>query len=151
MRLSELSRAIKPSGYFRQKAIKLKKFSKHRLNNYASFKEWFKKPADELRKEFLGIYGIGPETADSILLYAARKPYFIADAYTIRVFSRLGFGNFKKYGETSRFFRENLEPGVRLFQEYHALIVELGKNYCGKRKPLCDECPLEKICLKKIR
>lgn len=95
-----------------------------------------------LRKSLLGISGIGPETADSILLYALGKPFFVIDAYTRRVFERHRL--VKKnvpYDELQRFFMRNLPKSTRLYNEYHALIVRVGKEYCRKR-PKCGLCPL---------
>jgi len=150
MNLERLSSLIKPSGYFRQKAIKLKEFSRYVMSFSVSLKEWFSGDTADLRRHLLAIHGIGPETADSILLYAAGKPKFIADAYTLRIFSRMGFERLTNYAEGQEFFEKNLGPNVYLYQEYHALIVELGKNFCKKREPLCEKCPLTKLCQKKI-
>ena len=98
------------------------------------------------REELLGIKGIGPETADSILLYALGRPYFVVDAYTRRVFSRLGVvKGSEKYEELRRMFEQALPKDGKVYREYHALIVELGKRHCRK-KPLCEECPLGGFC-----
>ena len=99
---------------------------------------------EKLRKKLLEIKGIGPETADSILLYAFNKPIFVVDAYTKRIFNRLGCKE-KTYEEFQKLFMDNLEKDQKLFNEYHALLVELGKNHCRK-KPLCRECPLNSMC-----
>ncbi len=107
-----------------------------------------------LRDELLNVNGIGPETADSILLYAGKKPLFVVDAYTKRIFSRHEFiSKDANYEEIQSFFLKNLPVDVKLYNEFHALIVELGKNLCKKTKPSCNECPImeEKICLKKKR
>jgi len=98
----------------------------------------FKKDIQELRKELLSLKGIGPETADSIILYAAKKPIFVVDAYTKRIFSRMGF--FKEnesYENIQKFFMQNLKNDYRLFNEYHALIVELAKRSCTKNN-ICE-------------
>lgn len=92
----------------------------------------------------MNVKGIGPETADSILLYAFDKPSFVIDAYTKRVFLRLGY-SLKNYDEFQKLFMDNLSHDVKLFNEYHALIVKLGKDYC-KKTPVCDHCPLKDIC-----
>ncbi|HEX2923816.1 MAG TPA: hypothetical protein VHS28_07305, partial [Chloroflexota bacterium] len=100
----------------------------------------------ELREVLLGIWGVGAETADSIVLYGARQPIFVVDAYTRRIFGRLGLSRPDAgYEELQRLFMDSLPPSVELFQEYHALIVALGKETCRPR-PLCDHCPLHRLC-----
>jgi len=114
-----------------------------RYNN--NLKAMLSKPLAALRKELLDINGIGPETADSILLYAAGKPIFVIDAYTKRIFSRHKIIKDNiEYAQLQRLFMDNLPRRPSLFNEYHALIVELGKTFC-KRKPLCKICPLKSI------
>ncbi len=141
----KLARLIKSSGYYNQKAVKLKIFAKYLAENYkGNLKEFFKKDTEKLRDELLSIKGIGPETADSIILYAAEKPIFVIDAYTKRIFKRLGYKE-ETYEELQNLFMENLEKDAKLFNEYHALLVELGKNIC-KTEPLCDKCPLKDLC-----
>lgn len=132
-RLAEL---IKPAGYYNQKAERLKIIS-----------EFLSKNKIPTREQLLDVKGIGPETADSILLYAYNKPFFVIDAYTKRIFERLGYkaGN---YDEWQRLFMNNLPEDTELFKEYHALLVELGKNYCKKR-PICKRCPIKEICKEK--
>ncbi len=127
-----IAEAIRPAGYYNQKARKLKILAS--LSDEAS------------RERLLSLWGIGPETADSILLYAHGKPYFVVDAYTRRVFSRLGIleGN-EGYEDIRRMFEEKLPRDVGLYREYHALIVELAKRFCRK-KPVCPECPLSNLC-----
>ena len=101
---------------------------------------------EKLRNELLSVNGIGPETSDSIILYAAKKPIFAIDAYTKRIYSRVfGIKKELKYDELQKIFMENLPNDEKLFNEYHALLVELGKNIC-KTKPLCDKCPINKLC-----
>ena len=125
--------------------LKLKNFCNLLLKKYnGNLNLLFEKNIDELRQELLSVNGIGPETADSIILYAAKKPIFVVDAYTKRVFGRIGYKE-KTYDELQKLFMEALHNSERLFNEYHALIVELGKNVCKKR-PLCDKCPINKHC-----
>lgn len=125
----ELAGLIRPSGYYNQKARKLRLL--------AGFS------GEMTRENLLSIWGIGKETADSILLYAYGKPCFVVDTYTRRIFSRLGLiGEDWDYERIREFFEENLPSEAGLYKEYHALIVELGKNFCRK-KPLCNRCPLE--------
>ena len=141
----KLAKIIKSSGYHNQKAIKLKNFCKFLSDNHDGKPGLlFKNGINELRKQLLSINGVGPETADSIILYAAKKPIFVVDAYTKRIFSRIGFGE-KAYDELQKLFMSNLPNNERLFNEYHALIVELGKNIC-KTKPLCEVCPINRFC-----
>ena len=145
IRNEELAKIIKSSGYHNQKAKKLKNFCGFLSKNYnGKLSLLFKNNITKLRKELLSINGVGPETADSIILYAAKKPIFVIDAYTKRVFSRIGFRE-KTYDELQQMFMKNLPNSERLFNEYHALIVELGKNICRK-KPLCDKCPINIYC-----
>ncbi|MFH1825767.1 MAG: endonuclease III domain-containing protein [bacterium] len=131
---SKLQTLIKPSGYFRQKAKKLKAFCKW----LPPKKDWNKIK----REDLLGVWGIGPETADSILCYALGKKSFVIDAYTVRIFNRLGRIKSKDYHEVKDFFEKNLPKKLKLYQEFHALIVALGKNYC-RPKPQCVKCPLK--------
>ncbi|MBD3259675.1 hypothetical protein GF371_03530 [Candidatus Woesearchaeota archaeon] len=143
-----LANLIRSAGYYNQKAERLKIVAQH-LAKYPSIKVFFDRPAEELREELLSIKGIGPETADSILLYAGNKPCFVVDAYTKRIFSRLGLCEQDiDYHELQKIFIDSLKKDVRLFQEYHALIVECAKLFCRK-KPVCKKCPLEKMCRKK--
>lgn len=141
---SELKTLIRPAGFFNQKAERLRKLSEF-VSGFGSFKD-FKKKIE--REDLLQLNGIGPETADSILLYACDKPYFVVDAYTRRVFSRMGVlkGN-EDYETIRRMFEKTMPKNVDLYKEFHALIVVLAKRIC-KKKPACQECPLEKNCKK---
>jgi len=143
----KLAKIIKSSGYHNQKAEKLKIFSEFLSKKYNNnLKKFFKKNIKALREELLSIKGIGPETADSVILYAAEKPIFVVDAYTKRIIKRIGFEE-SSYDELQNLFMESLARDHKLFNEYHALLVELGKNYCKKR-PLCAECPVNGFCRK---
>jgi len=123
--LEKLKKAIKPSGYFNQKAKKIKKFT----DFYLSLKNRI--PA---RDELLNVWGIGPETADSMLLYAFNIPEFVVDAYTRRVFSKLGFiRKDASYEEIKKLFEKNLPKNLKIYQEYHALIVEHAKKHYSKK------------------
>ena len=105
-----------------------------------------KKSIKILRAELLDLPGIGCETADSILLYALSYPVFVIDAYTRRIFSRHNiFAYDSPYDEIRCLFENNLPSSVKLYNEYHALLVQLGKEYCKKNEPLCDTCPLRTI------
>lgn len=141
--LEELELALRPSGYFRQKAARVQRFSQHLVDHYGgSMTRMARRPLDELRVELLGLNGIGPETADDILLYACEKPVFVVDAYTRRILSRHGHVDPKIGYEALRsVFEDHLKKDVAHFKEYHGLIVYTGKDYC-RSKPNCAGCPL---------
>ena len=143
MEEEDLRRWIKSSGFFNQKARALKTFADYFGKRYGFQMERMKKAGlGVLREELLGLYRIGPETADSILLYALGKPIFVIDAYTKRIFSRHGFLEMKDlYEAFQKFFMDNLEPDAALYNEFHALIVHTGHRFC-KPEPRCPECPL---------
>jgi endonuclease-3 related protein len=143
--VKDLAALIRPAGYFNVKAARLKNFLNHlHLNHGGSIAGFLGLDAGALRRELLGINGIGPETADSIILYAAGEPEFVVDAYTRRIFSRHGLvGEDAGYEELKSLFMENLPREAGLFNEYHALIVKAGKDYCRTRAPLCGACPLK--------
>lgn len=108
--------------------------------------QWLKNtPLKELREELLGMRGIGPETADSIILYAGGRPKFVIDAYTLRLAGRIGWLKNAGYAQAQIFFEKNLPRSVRCWREFHALIVELGKRHCMKT-PRCAGCPLRRLC-----
>jgi endonuclease-3 related protein len=143
-RLAEL---IRPAGYFNVKSARLKDFIGWLFSEHGgSLEEMFSGDWRELRLELLKVRGIGPETCDSILLYAGHKPSFVVDAYTKRLFSRLDLISLKaSYDEVRGLFMASLPADVELFNEYHALIVEHCKERCRTR-PLCGECPLRFRC-----
>ena len=137
-----LKGAIRPAGYFNQKARKIKEFTRF----FSLLKN--KTPS---REELLSLWGIGDETADSMLLYAFKIPVFVVDAYTKRIFSRLGLcSNDASYEELQQLFHAALSKDVYLFNEYHALIVELAKRNCTKNKPVCVSCHINKLCEKYV-
>ena len=136
---------IKPAGFFNQKAKRLKKICKYLEENYVDLNAFFKKPTKTLRKELLALKGIGPETADSILLYAGNHLIFVVDAYTKRILERLGITEQENYEKIQEMFHEQLPRRLEVFKEFHALFVEHAKKYC-KKKPLCSECFLNKEC-----
>ena len=145
--LSELATLIHPCGYYNAKAQKLKAFVDW-LEKYhnGDLNHLFATKIDHLRQQLLSVYGIGNETADSIILYAGNKPIFVVDAYTHRIFSRIGLApHVNGYLDYQAFFMANLPADVRLFNEYHALIVGLAKEVCRKL-PLCPQCCLADIC-----
>lgn len=139
----KLAGLIRPAGYFNIKAARIKAFMKFLFFNYGgSLKKMFRTKTEDLRKELLGVNGIGPETADSILLYAGKRPIFVVDAYTRRILSRHALIDAgASYDEIQSLFMNCLPNQERLFNEYHALLVQLGKALC-KAKPDCQNCPL---------
>jgi endonuclease III related protein len=180
--LVQLQRLIRSSGYFRQKAARLKTFVAFLDKKYGgSLDQLFAQPTDKLRAELLSLNGVGPETADSILLYAGNHPVFVVDAYTRRILDRHGIlPERTDYDEIRELFQRvlapiaeqqeatpaitvaRLESGfrgaahppsamstavrtalVQVYNEMHGLIVGVGKNYCGKSQPKCDQCPLQ--------
>lgn len=130
--LRKIQRAIRPAGYFNQKTKKLKLFSQFVLER-GGLDTLFQLPASELRSALLGIWGIGPETADSMILYAVRKPVFVIDAYTRRLLNLFKI-RFRTYDEYSGFFESQLPRQVKLWNEYHALIVAWGKLFAKDRQ-----------------
>lgn len=142
-----LAAAIRSSGYFRVKARRLKAFARVlEERSEGSLERLFALPAAELRAALLEIDGVGPETADDIILYAARKPVFVIDAYTRRVMSRLEVRPASdSYERWQALFMDNLPHDAALFNEYHALLVRHAKSVCRKT-PLCGRCALLPVC-----
>ena len=141
---TELARLIRPAGYYNVKARRLRNFLDFLANHYENSMAHL--AADDLaslRPALLRVKGIGPETADSILLYALDKPTFVVDAYTFRILSRHGLiGEACPYEELRQLFMEHLPAQVPLYQEYHALLVRLGKEWC-RPQPRCATCPVD--------
>ncbi len=141
---AKLARLIKPAGYFNVKTKRLRNFLKFFLEEWGGDIARLKKqPLDVLREKLLAVNGIGPETADSILLYALDKPIFVIDAYTKRIFSRHYLAKKEvSYEELQKSIMTRLRPNPSFYNEYHAQVVNIGKDFCKNRKPLCDRCPL---------
>jgi endonuclease-3 related protein len=146
LKRSELARLIKSSGYYRIKTDRLKSFIDFLFEEYdGNIKKMGRERLGELREKLLGVKGIGPETADSILLYGLKKPIFVVDAYTRRILSRHGIISEKaSYEEVQKLFMDYLPRDEKLFNEYHALFVYLGKTVC-KKIPRCEICPLRGV------
>ncbi len=140
-----LERLIRSSGYFRQKARKVKEFVRHLDRRGGRVGKWLSGDLKARRRELLDIHGIGPETADSILLYAAQRPAFVVDAYTLRIGSRLGWWRTATYDRAQAFLVKKLPKRVPVYNEFHALLVTLAKRRCRK-DPLCAGCPLQDVC-----
>ena len=140
-----LAEKIRPSGYFNLKARRLKNLLAliRQEEPAGDLDLFFSRETFILREKLLSVKGIGPETADSILLYAAQKPVFVVDTYTYRMLTRHGLiGQETDYAEMQELFMDTLPADAKLFNEYHALIVRLGKEYCKKSRPRCQQCPL---------
>ena len=146
LKTSPLASLIRPSGFFRVKAKRLKAFVNFLFEEYdGDIGKMGGESLPVLRQKLLGVNGLGPETADSILLYGLEKPVFVVDAYTKRILSRHGMISEKaSYEEIQRLFMDHLSHDERLFNEYHALFVHLGKTTC-KKVPRCDICPIKGI------
>ncbi len=157
MNVTKISKLIRPSGYFRQKAGRLKEFARFVLS-FKSFNDFIR---NVTREQLLQVNGIGRETADSILLYACGRPVFVIDAYTRRILSRAGmidenldYDDIRLYLEyqlgsaddARRFSALKEKEIVQLYNEFHALLVALGKNICTKSEPACGECPISDHC-----
>jgi endonuclease-3 related protein len=144
--VEQIAEWIRPAGYFNQKARYIRAMIETiRARFDGSLDKLFALDTPTLRNELLSWKGIGPETADSILLYAGKRPVFVVDAYTKRFLSRHGWCDLKaSYDEIAKLFTDNLPRDEQLFNEYHALIVRLGKEYCNT-KPKCKGCPLELV------
>lgn len=144
--LGRIRANIKASGFYKVKARRILNLARHLKTNYGSLKRFFSKDVSSLRKELLAFEGIGKETADSIILYAGEKPIFVVDTYTKRLCSRLPLPvkNYS-YDEVQTYFQCSLPRSVKLYKEFHALIVAQGKRKCRTR-PTCSQCPLLRMC-----
>lgn len=147
---AKLAELIKTTLYHNQKAKKIKALMYFINQSYqGNLDLMFTQPLEIIRPELLSVWGIGEETADSILLYAGDYPIFVIDAYTRRIFHRLGLTEAKaSYRSLQSFMHSHLSPDVQLYNEYHALLVALGANNCKKSKPQCSNCPLLHYCKK---
>jgi endonuclease-3 related protein len=144
--VEQLADAIKPSGFYNQKAARLKKFCALVTERYSGkLERMFALPLDQLRETLLSINGVGKETADSIILYAANKPIFVVDAYTRRITERVFSLSFNSYDELQAFYTDALPQSLNVYKEMHALLVAHAKLHC-KKMPLCDSCPAQKMC-----
>ena len=148
---ARLARLIRSSGYFRQKAKKLKAFVQFlREEHGGSLQRMFRLPTSALREQLLAVHGIGRETADSILLYAGGHPTFVVDAYTHRILERHGLRpenssrRKSSYEDVRTMFESSLPRQTQLYNEFHAYIVHVGKNWCRKTAPRCTQCALRR-------
>lgn len=145
--LTETATLIHPSGYYNAKARKLKALAWWLGETYHDdLKRMSETGTEKLRQELLAVYGVGPETADSIILYVVKQPIFVIDAYTRRIVSRIGLAPADdSYCAFQSLFMANLPQNASLFNEYHALLVCLGKNVC-RTHPRCSDCCLRSLC-----
>ena len=143
----ELSALIRPAGYFRVKAKRLKNFLRLLMEEYqGDLERLFAEGLPRAREKLLSVSGIGPETADSILLYAGGLPVFVVDTYTRRILCRHGLATEEMtYEDLRALFERHLPAEAELFNEYHALLVACGKHYCRPKRPLCEACPLKGV------
>lgn len=146
MKLPTLERYVRPTGFYRQKARRLRGVVRYLATEWdGDLDAFFSRDVGIVRDELLALDGVGKETADSILLYAAGKPIFVVDAYTRRILERLGGDIELDYDSIQDYFTERLPLDAGLFNEYHALLVKLGKDHC-RTKPVCEGCPLLSVC-----
>ncbi len=146
MGLARLQRLIRPSGFYRQKARRLKALCAYIFSDYANLDSFLGRDRATLRKELLGLNGVGKETADSIMLYAAEKRVFVVDAYTRRITGRVyGVEEDMDYDRLAGLISDSIPASIKLYKDFHAQLVELGKRYCRPR-PLCAECPINEHC-----
>jgi endonuclease-3 related protein len=145
----ELAELIRPSGYYNQKAIKLKELVKWFQKYNCDIEQIKRVDGDSLRAEMLKVKGIGRETADSILTYALDKSFFVVDAYTRRILSRIGYNIPEDYDDIRNFIEAEIPRDLYIYNEFHALIVYHAKQYCRK-KPECEHCPINSNCQKRI-
>ncbi len=151
--IERLAAMVRPSGYFNAKARKLRALGDYLARYDDDLVGLFRsKPLPELRKELLSVFGIGPETADSMLLYAGGLPIFVIDAYTLRILNRIRSGRALRYETAQRLFHRDMgiDPD-RHYGEFHALIVAHGKDTCRARDPRCDRCPVLDMCRTGLR
>lgn len=141
-----IRRRVRVAGLYRTKPHRLKAFCRHLVERSGGdLVRYFDRPVDRVRGDLLSQEGVGPETADSILLYAGRHPVFVVDAYTVRIGTRVGLFRTSEYGAVQRHFETRVPRDVPTYQEYHALLVQHAKSLCRPR-PRCAECPLRSIC-----
>lgn len=144
---AEIEAAIRPAGFYRQKAETIRAFITWLDRcSLGSLNVLLARPSQDLRRELLRLRGLGPETVDAILLYAGRRPFFVADAYTRRILSRHGLApKGATYDTVQDFLHRHLPPDPELFNEFHALLVEVGKRHCKRQAACCQGCPLEEF------
>ena len=143
--VSQLESCVRPAGYFRQKARAIHAFAEWLdTTHHGSLDRLFRQTPQRARAQLLALRGLGPETADAILLYAGKLPFFVADAYTRRILARHKLTSAEDgYGATQEFLHQYLPADEGLYNEFHALLVETGKRHCKRKAAECEGCPLE--------
>ena len=146
----ELAELIRPAGYYQMKTKRLRNLLTFVIEKFdGSLEAMFSTSLSTLREQLLGIHGIGPETADAILLYAGGLPTFVVDTYAHRILARHGWIEYDAdYHQIKDYFESALPSDAPLYNEYHALLVRVGKDYCKRTRPKCDECPLRELLQK---
>lgn len=147
--LEELQDLIRPAGFYKQKSQYLKALTEWFMGYDCDVKRIQNLNLSDVRKELLGVHGVGNETADSILLYAFHFPTFVVDAYTMRLFKRYPLDAGTTYAQVKKFIESKIPADVLMYNRFHALIVQNGKEHC-KKKALCEGCPLESSCKKRF-
>ncbi len=144
--VTEIRRHIRIAGLYRTKPARLKAFCRHLLDRSGGdLARYFGRPTDVVRSDLLAQDGVGPETADSILLYAGGHPVFVVDAYTVRIGGRIGRFETTEYDAVQRYFEAHVPRELAVYQEYHALLVAHAKALC-RRVPECGRCPVQSLC-----
>ena len=142
-----IRRHVRIAGLYRTKPARVRAFCRHLLDRSdGDLARYFGRPTDAVRADLLAQDGVGPETADSILLYAGRHPVFVVDAYTERIGSRIGLFRTGEYPAIQRFFEGHVPRDLATYQEYHALLVRHAKTLCRRTHPACGECPIQSLC-----
>lgn len=144
-RITALEKAIRPAGYYRQKSVRVKDITSRIIQEFGSFDNILILGREELRSKLLSYNGIGNETADSIVLYAAGKPEFVIDTYTRRILGRVTRIEIQDYAGLQDYITSRIAEDVDLYKDFHAQFVELAKRNC-RMAPLCDGCPLSDMC-----
>ena len=145
--MSVIRRHVRIAGLYRTKPARLRAFCRHLLDRSGGdLARYFARPMDEVRADLLAQDGVGPETADSILLYAGGRPVFVVDAYTERIGRRIGLFRTGEYRTIQKYFEQRVPRDLATYQEYHALLVRHAKTLCRRVKPACAECPVQSLC-----
>ena len=144
---AELAELIRPAGYYQLKTKRLRNLLRFLVEEHdGSLESMFSTSLDSLREQLLAINGIGPETADAILLYAGGLPTFVVDTYSHRILARHGWLDYDaSYDDIKDYFESTLPEDAALYNEYHALLVRVGKDYCKRTAPNCEACPLAEM------
>jgi len=145
--VSVIRRQVRIAGLYRTKPARLRAFCRHLLDRSGGdLTRYFARPTDAVREDLLAQAGVGPETADSILLYAGGHPVFVVDAYTERIGRRIGLFRTGEYRTIQRYFEQHVPRDLATYQEYHALLVRHAKTLCRRANPGCAECPVQSVC-----